>query len=309
MWIREFSTTRFVRPRLRVMINVLFVSSAFGALVGCAGAPSQPTAEETAAVVSSSADEARSRAAEAHAKGDLDLALRSYVEAADLDPADAESLYQIGTIYEERGDVVLAARAYARAVQVNPEHARALEALGLRYFEDRQLEQARPLLTRAIAAAPDQWRSHNALGLIADSNGEHVVAATHYAAALAVRPGSTAILNNRGYSSYLAGNLAAAERDFRAVLTVDPEYDRAWQNLSLIYARRGDYTTAVETLCRVMSRYVAANDVGYIAMLSGDFAYAELLFSEAIRLSPRYYDTANQNMSELRRRRGQHSFD
>jgi Flp pilus assembly protein TadD len=49
--------------------------------------------------------------------------------------------------------------------------------------------------------------------------------------------------------------------------------------------------------------HVAANDVGYIAMLSGDYAMAEVLFADAIRLSPRYYETANENTAELRRRR------
>ena len=36
---------------------------------------------------------------------------------------------------------------------------------------------------------------------------------------------------------------------------------------------------------------MAANDVGYIAMMSGDYAAAERLFADAIRLSPRYYDS------------------
>jgi Flp pilus assembly protein TadD len=293
MLIRRFSAIRFI-----------IAMSLVCGLAACAGTSTQPPAEEPTAAVSTP-EEARSRAAEALAKGDTELALRSYVEAADLDPTDAESLYQIGAIYEQRRDNVLAARAFARAVQADPDHARALEALGLRYFDDKQLEQAQPLLERAVAASPDRWRAHNALGVIADSRGDHAAAATRYAAALAVRPGSTAVINNRGYSSYLAGNLAAAERDFRAVLSVDPEYQRAWQNLGLIYARRGEYGTAVDTISRVVSRHVATNDVGYIAMVGGDYAYAELLFTEAIRLSPVYYETANQNLAELRRRRAE----
>jgi Flp pilus assembly protein TadD len=48
---------------------------------------------------------------------------------------------------------------------------------------------------------------------------------------------------------------------------------------------------------------VAANDVGYIAMVSGDYQVADQMFAEAIRLSPRYYQTANENLAELRRRR------
>ena len=75
------------------------------------------------------------------------------------------------------------------------------------------------------------------------------------------------------------------------------------QNLGLVYARRGDYPTALATLTRVVGAPMAANDVGYIAMISGDYAAAERLFQDAIRLSPRYYPTANENAAELRRRR------
>jgi Tfp pilus assembly protein PilF len=291
--------------RMRPIWAAALAMSFVGALAGCATTPEQPSAASPAQTElgTLTAAEARTQAAEARAKGDSDLALRLYVEAADDDPTDADSFYQIGAIYEERGNDVLAARAYARAVQIDPQHVRALESLGLRYFADRQLDQARDLLSRAVAIEPALWRSHNALGLIADTRGEHEAAATHFAAALAVRPDAASILNNRGYSRYLAGNLDAAERDFRAALAADPGYEKAWQNLGLVFARRGDYQMALATLARVVSQHVAANDVGYIAMLSGDYAAAERLFADAIRLSPRYYQTANENTAELRRRR------
>jgi Flp pilus assembly protein TadD len=275
------------------------------AVVGCAAAPDKPEAAAAAQAVQTDpvADEARARAAEALAKGESDVALRLYVEMADRDPTDADSLYAIGVIYDQRADHALAARAYARAVQVDPRHSRALEALGLRYFADRQHDPARDLLTRAVAADATLWRSHNALGLIADALGEHQTAVAHFTTALGVQPASATILNNRGYSRYLAGDLDVAERDFRAALTMDPDYERAWRNLGLVFARRGDYTAALTTLARVASQHVAANDVGYIAMLSGDYATAERLFAEAIRLSPRYYETAAENVADLRRRR------
>jgi Flp pilus assembly protein TadD len=288
----------------RPMRRAALASLLGGALLaGCAGTPEQPSATAPTLTGQPAAVDARTRAAEARAKGDTDLALRLYVEAADHDPTDAESLYEIGTLYDERGNGALAARAYARAVQIDPLHARALEGLGLRYFADRQFEEARPLLSRAAGHDPTLWRAHNALGLIADALGEHGDAVVHFAAALAANPGSAALLNNRGYSRYLSGSLDAAERDFRAALALDPSYDKALQNLGLVYARRGDYQAAVSTLTSVVGAPVAANDVGYIAMLSGDYSTAERLFQDAIRLSPRYYPMANENVAELRRRR------
>ena len=291
-------------------VALVAASIAIYGLAGCATAPVEPSAAppraENLIEVTSAAD-ARRQADEARAKGNTELALRLYVEAADLDPTDAESLYQIGALYEERKDLALAARAYARAVQIDPVHPRALAALGLCYFETRQFEAAAEMLGRAVAADPAQWRSHNALGLMDDTRGNHESATLHYAAALAIRPDSAAVLNNRGYSSYLVGNFEAAERDFRAALAVDPGYERAWQNLGLMFARQRRYETALTTLERVRSPHVAANDVGYIAMVSGDYSAAETLFYDAIRLSPRYYETANENVAELKRRRAEAS--
>lgn len=283
-------------PMIAALVGGLLV-----ALVGCAGVPEQ--AETAPAAESVTATEAKVIAAEALSSGDKEVALRSFIQAAEQDPSDADVFYAIGALYEERGDNRLAARAYTRVVQIDPQHTSALEHLGLIYFADRQFDQARPLLSRAVGSNVALWRSHNALGLMADALGEHADAATHFAAALTANPGSAAVLNNRGYSRYLAGSYDAAERDFRAALAAEPGYDKAWQNLGLIYARRGDYGTAVKTLERVVSPFVAANDVGYIAMLSGDYRIADQLFAEAIRLSPRYYQTANDNLAELRRRR------
>lgn len=279
-------------------------------LAGCSMfAPQAQTQAKEAPVITAlgvtSADDARKQAAEARAKGNVDVALRLYIEAADRDPADAESMYQIGMIYEERKDAAHAARAYSRAVQIEPKHSGALAKLGLIYFENRQFDEAIPMLERALAVEPAQWRVHNALGLIADARADHDAAVAHFSAALAMNPNSAALLNNRGYSHYLVGELDVAEANYRAALASDSSYARAWQNLGLVYARQGQYDKALATLERAVSPYVAANDVGYIAMLRGDYTAAEQLFDEAMRLSPRHYVTANENAIELRRRRAE----
>ena len=290
--------------RVAVSLSVAVLSAQW--LAGCA--TSAPKAEP-APVISSlgvkSAEDARTQAAEARAKGNPDLALRLYVEAAERDPADAESMHQIGMIYEERKDAAHAARAYARAVQIDARHVGALTKLGLIYFESRQFDEAVPMLERSLAVEPAQWRVHNALGLIADARTDHDAAVAHFDAALAMNPGSAALLNNRGYSHYLVGDLDVAEENYRAALASEPSYTRAWQNLGLVFARQGQYDKAIATLERAVSDYVAANDVGYIAMLRGDYAIAERLFDEAMRLSPRHYVTASENAGELRRRRAE----
>lgn len=252
-----------------------------------------------------SAEDARARAEKALAEGDADLALYMYLQAVDLDPQDGESMYRIGVIHQKKGNKSLAAGAYARAIEIDPTHAPALQELGLLYFEAKRMEAAQSMLQRAVAADPQLWRAHNMLGVIADTRRDYETAIGHYDAALALRPGTASILNNRGYSRYLAGDFDAAEEDYRAAIAADAEYERAWRNLGLLYARQRKYGFALRAMSHVMGRHVAANDVGYVAMRDGDYDAAETLFAEAMRLSPRYYETAQENAAELRRRRGE----
>ena len=49
--------------------------------------------------------------------------------------------------------------------------------------------------------------------------------------------------------------------------------------------------------------HVALNDVGYVAMLDGNYDVAQRYFERAILESPRHYQTAQDNLDELGRRR------
>lgn len=247
-----------------------------------------------------SADDALARATAAVNEGDLDRALYYYAQAANLAPEDPAAYNMIGAIYERKGNTALAGRAYARAIAVDPDNAVALQGLGVAYFDSREIELAQSTLQRAVDYDAKLWRAHNVLGVIADTHGEHVLATEHFTSALEIRGDEASILNNRGYSNYLAGNFDAAEKDFLDALAIDAAYDRARRNLGLLYARKGNYSAALRELSTVSSKHVAANDVGYVAMLNGSYAVAGNFFADAIRLSPRYYETAEKNLATLR---------
>jgi Flp pilus assembly protein TadD len=259
-------------------------------------------AQADAAASVASADEARRMAAEAYAAGDLDTALVMFVEAASLDPQDSHSLYAIGAIHENRGNQDQAVRAYRRAVEVNPQHALAQQQLGAAQLRARDLDAAQASLNAALAADPKLWRAHDLLGVIADMHEQHEQAVAHYSSAIALQPSEASIVNNRGYSYYLSGDYDAAEADFRLALKIDQNYGRAWQNLGLVRARQQRYDEARGMMERVVARHVAANDVGYIAMLNGDYPEARALFTNAISLSPRFYPTAVDNLAKLDQR-------
>lgn len=252
---------------------------------------------ETASI--ESAEEARRQAAEAFAAGDLDKALYLFVEAVSLDPQDSHSFYAIGAIHENRGNQALAMRAYSQAVEADPTHALAQQQLGAARLRTRDLDGAKTALEAAIAANPKLWRAHDLLGVVADMQERHDDAIGHYSQAIALQPSEPSLVNNRGYSWYLSGNYEAAEADFLLALRLDQDYDRAWKNLGLVRARQQRYDEALTMMERVVARHIAANDVGYIAMLNGDYARARQLLTQAISLSPRFYPTAVDNLAKL----------
>lgn len=244
-----------------------------------------------------SAEDAIARAERALAEGDSTLALYLYVRAYDLDEDNVHALMRIGQIHESRGNDRLAARAYRSALSADDTNSRALQALGLLRLKARRYDEAQACLERAVEFDPSLWRAHNGIGIIADIRAEHDVALAAYDAALEVTPGDASVLNNRGYSYYMAERYDEAGPDFLAAAALGAE--KAWLNLGLVRARQGRYAEAVQMMARTVDKEVAYNDVGYIAMRVGDLDVAEQYFQKAIRMAPRYFAAAQQNLAEL----------
>ena len=303
----------------RIAITVLVLAAVI--LAGCASTPetSQPVeqARETVAPQDyadrlyegepdvvfatefpiASIEDALVRGEAALASGEMDLALYLFVRAYDLDSESLHALQRIAEIHRSRGRQELAVRALTRALQVDSTNPVALQTLGLIYLQARRYDEAQELLERTVAEAPGLWRAHNGLGVLADMRDDHDAAIAAYDRALAVNPGEASLLNNRGYSLYLAGDYESAASDF--ALAASQGIERAWLNLGLVRARQGDYEEAVQTMSRTVTPEVAYNDVGYIAMRQGDETVAALYFEKAIRLAPRYFEAAEKNLADL----------
>jgi tetratricopeptide (TPR) repeat protein len=264
----------------------------------------EPVALHATEMPVGSAAEARSRAREALQQRDFDLALYLYVQAVSLDPADAESFYVIGALHEERGNADLAAKAWLKVLDLEPDNALAHQGVGLSMFDLRLFDTAERHLFDAVALDATLWRSYNTLGILADREQQYEQAIDYYTAAIRAQPTVASIRNNRGYSRYLSGDLDQAKRDFLGAIEIDREYDRAWRNLGLVLAREQQYELALDAMSHAIPRHVALNDVGYVAMLDGELGVARRYFEDAILESPRHYQTAQDNLTELNRRGG-----
>lgn len=246
----------------------------------------------------SSREDALYRADVARKEGQIDKALYFYVKALEFDPEDADLLAAIGYLHQYRGNTVMAVRAYSLALNVRPDFADVLEARGLILLVNRENERAAVDFARAVGIEPNAWRSHNGLGLLADRREDHVAAIAHYDSALRLNPNSGAILNNRGYSKMLAGDLAGAEEDLRLAATVF-NHEQAWVNLGVLYARQGRYDVAVAAYEEALPRPEALNKVAEASIEDGRYDTALHLLEQAIRLSPTYFPAAEENLARL----------
>jgi len=283
-----------------------------GLLSGCATTPNVDSSENAAAElndksldvlfatefpVESEAD-ALARAAQALREGETDKALFFYVRALQLQPENVELLAHIGEIQMQRKNHVMASRAFLTARSYDPNHARSLEGLGLIYMAAGLHEQAVDALKLAVENDDRLWHAHNALGVYEDKAGDYAAAQRHYDMALSINPDAVHVLNNRGYSKFLAGDVHGATLDLYEAAK-NQEFPLAWVNLGRIYAKQGWYDDAITSYKNVMSEAHALNNTGQAAIENGDFTQAKRYLNEAIRLSPTYFPAAEENLSLL----------
>jgi len=234
-------------------------------------------------------------------QGKQDEALYQYVKAADKDNESYIALYKIGDIHAKRGNEGLAIKAYEMALDVNPDNGEANEGLALLLLNKREYVKARNHLAKAEASgAAISWRVYNSLGVISDLEKDYKQAIVYYEKALIVQPQMPLILNNMGYSHYMSADWDSAEKFYREAVLNDEYFERAWRNLGLLYTRKGEYEEAVSAFTQVEDLPEAYNDIGFICMLNGKHEISEAFFKRAIKLAPRYYETANNNLYKNR---------
>ncbi|MDX1754609.1 MAG: tetratricopeptide repeat protein [Marinobacter sp.] len=235
--------------------------------------------------------------------GDYDRALYEYIRGLRLeDEPPTEVLYKIGSIHQARDNVRLASLAYRWVLEINPDHVEAGTGLGILYLDARQYEAAKAQLEKVLTSPePIPWRAYNALGILADMDDQAGQAVEYYLQAQAANPSSPQVLNNLGYSRYLAGDWAGARRFLQQALKIDPGYELAWRNLGLVHAREKNYRSALEALSRTGEESEAYNDVGYVSMMAGEYDQALAFFNKAMHLSPAYYVTASENARNVER--------
>jgi Flp pilus assembly protein TadD len=268
-------------------------------LTGCATAKPEPSAGP--AVDPNAVQTALDQADQALAKGDLSTARKGYRRVLAVAPGTAGAQLGLGEIELVAGDPREALNYFNSAASADPAlRAGALQGQGLALIRIGRAEAAFPLLKEAVTIDPGLWRAWNALGSLEDSKGDWAAADQAYEHALAIKPDAALVLNNMGVSKLMRRDFVAAEQTFAKALAADPDLEEAAENLRIAQAWQGRYDDAIQGAdAKTLPQRL--NDVGYVAMLRGDLAVAEMLFLKAISASPTYHEVANQNLEQIER--------
>ena len=233
------------------------------------------------------------------AEGRLNDAGRLIERVLLSEPENWEAQLLLGELHLASGDAKTAAPVFESLVDNAEVGARALQGLGISLTLQGVLDRGVENLQQAVAQDPGLWRAWNALGYYHDSNGDWSAAADSYDKALEGNPDSILIYNNRGFSMLMQRRLEEAVADFNRVLRMDPDFEVARENLRLALAWQGKYIHAMAGAPEAdMARIL--NNVGFIALMRGDYGNAEAYLLRAMEADPAYNATAARNLTYLK---------
>ena len=286
---RGKSTNSRMRPLAAGALLLLLLSACAtsGATPPAATAP-QPVSPETIATFERAVEDGRYE--------DARLLLERLLLAQ---PDHPRALLAMAEIRLAHKDLEAAGKSFGALTDRPEVAARAQQGLGIALLLQGRAMEAETALRQAVALDPTLWRAWNALGSYHDRQGAWEPATESYDRALALRPDSAILHNNRGFSNLLRRHFEEAIADFSAALRLDPNLVPARENLRLAFAWTGQYQQALYGVPQFdIGR--ALNNVGFVALLRGDLAAAESYLLRSMEVDPKFNRIAHKNLEYLK---------
>jgi Flp pilus assembly protein TadD len=246
----------------------------------------------------SSAEDAVLKAQKAVLDGKSDLAQLYYIKAFDLEPTNVQILQYMADLYSELKKYELVEVSLNLILKQQPKDIQIIEQYGLLQLKQGKYPEAEKKLLLVVAKRPG-WRAYNGLGIIANLEGNPQKAEGFFKQADRLLPNSPELLNNIGFALYSANKLTEAASFYNKALQINPGFKKALYNSALLQARSSNYEQAYSAFTSVSSVAEANNNIGYIAMMNGDYPEANHYLQEAIKTAPEFYKKANDNLMRL----------
>ena len=211
-----------------------------------------------------------------------------------------------GSVFFQRGYLDQAAAAFERAGRDDPASAEAVYGLGSVYLDQQKMPEARDCFERSLKltasypdTVPNAW---NNLGLIA-ARGDHTEQAiTYFQEALRLSPDHSVALVNLGSAYRQLKRWEDSRNNFERALAIHPDDPEANYGLGMVYAQTDNTDRAYDYLQRALkSRPVypeALNNLGILYLRTHRPEQAVLTFERCIAVAPAF-DQAYLNLARV----------
>jgi tetratricopeptide (TPR) repeat protein len=210
-------------------------------------------------------------------RGYLDEAETAFQQAFRDDPASAEALYGIGSVYLNQNKNAEARDAFERtvklqasypdtltdawnnlgviatrenriddsiqcfqqALRLNPHHLLVLDNLGNAYRLEKRWDDARKVLEQALEVDSQDAEANYSLGMVFAQTEQNDKAYEYLQRALKARPDYPEVLNNLGVLYMVTQRPDEAAASFEQCIRVAPTFAQAYLNLARVYVLDG----------------------------------------------------------------------
>jgi len=181
-------------------------------------------------------------AARLHQAGDLDAARQGYEAVLRQEPDQPDALHLLGVLCDQRGDHEHAIDLIGRAVALRPEQAEQHGNLATALLGAGKTDQAEASYRRAVAIEPRYVEGHYNLANLLRAKGDAMAAVAAFETALALQPNHAQARNNLAMLLWEdLGDSRAAERQFRLLLSLAPDWATGHMNYGLYRLAAGAY--------------------------------------------------------------------
>jgi tetratricopeptide (TPR) repeat protein len=211
-----------------------------------------------------------------------------------------------GAIFYERGYLQPAQEFFQLAAKDDPAGAEPLYGLGSVYLDQKKPKEARECFERALKAAPNYPatlpNAWNNLGILSAREGKTDEAIGYFQKSLAISPDHAVAVRNLGNAYRQKKDWDAARKTLEHALALNPEDAEANYGLGMVYAQLNDTSRAYEFLQKALAARPAypeaLNNLGILYLRTGRPAEAKKSFAESIRLAPEF-DQSYLNLARV----------
>lgn len=238
-------------------------------------------------------------------QNELARALQIFEEVLSVAPANAEALFNAGTLYLRMNEVERGLDYLRRSAQLVPDNFRVRLVLAQAYENLRLVDQAIEEYRQVVGITPNSQegreadkRSRILIGKKYGEQGDIERALQIFNAVLSEYPNDAPVLVDAGLSNLLLNRLDDAQAQLERAISLQPNHPMAHKYLGDIYDRKGDLNRAEEHYQKTMQLVPMGSAparqaqfkltlIGGLRALSNDqMAEAARLFEEALAMEP-----------------------